>query len=98
MRYVEAFLNDALNFADADFEAKEASDDDESTIAKAEKKQKNVDEEVSALQKECDLELDDILDSLPADYFENRDRMLEPTSDVRCRHFHSLIKECRVES
>uniref|UniRef100_A0A914W4C5 Helicase domino n=1 Tax=Plectus sambesii TaxID=2011161 RepID=A0A914W4C5_9BILA len=66
---------------DKDFQAEEASDDDESTIAKAERKQKNVDEEVSALQKECDLELDDILDSLPADYFENRDRMIRPSSD-----------------
>lgn len=50
----------------------ESSEDDESTIDKEEKdvKKAEVDEEVALLQQECDMDLDDILDSLPPGYLD----------------------------
>lgn len=52
-----------------------SSDDDEETIAKAEAEQKGVGEEVAALQRESEMDLDDFLKELPKDYLQNRDKI-----------------------
>lgn len=54
-----------------------ASDDDEETIAKAELEDAtNVDDEVAALQKESEMELDAFISGLPKDYLQNRDKIV----------------------
>lgn len=59
----------------------ESSDDDEETIAKAEAEQTGVNEEVAALQRESEMDLDDFLKELPKDYLENRDKINLSESD-----------------
>ncbi|XP_062544529.1 helicase domino isoform X2 [Armigeres subalbatus] len=54
----------------------EISDDDEETIAKAEAEATGTNEEVAALQKESEMDLDDFLKNLPKDYLENRDKIV----------------------
>lgn len=54
----------------------ENSDDDEETIAKAEAEATGTNEEVAALQKESEMDLDDFLKNLPKDYLENRDKIV----------------------
>ncbi|XP_052567564.1 helicase domino-like [Culex pipiens pallens] len=54
----------------------ENSDDDEETIAKAEAEATGTNEEVAALQKESEMDLDDFLKHLPKDYLENRDKIV----------------------
>lgn len=54
----------------------EISDDDEETIAKAEAEATGTNEEVLALQKESEMDLDDFLKNLPKDYLENRDKIV----------------------
>lgn len=54
-----------------------SSDDDEETIAKAEAEEAtDVKDEVAALQKESEMELDDFLSGLPKDYLQNRDKIV----------------------
>lgn len=54
-----------------------SSDDDEETIAKAEAEEAtNVKDEVAALQKESEMELDAFLSGLPKDYLQNRDKIV----------------------
>lgn len=53
----------------------ESPDDDEETIAKAEAEQTGVNEEVAALQRESEMDLDDFLRELPKDYLQNRDKI-----------------------
>lgn len=76
---------DATAGDDAEFEASEETSDDEETIEKEESGQQaeEVKEEVTALQRECDMELDDVLAQLPPGYLESRDRPLTPTSESR---------------
>lgn len=53
------------------------SDDDEETISKAELEDvENVDDEVAALQKESEMELDAFISGLPKDYLQNRDKIV----------------------
>lgn len=55
----------------------QSSDDDEETIAKAEAEEAtNVKDEVAALQKESEMELDDFLSGLPKDYLERRNDII----------------------
>lgn len=59
----------------------ESSDDDEETIAKAEAEaaaeaEDGTKDEVAALQKESEMDLDDFLKHLPKDYLENRDKIV----------------------
>ncbi|EAA11849.4 AGAP006165-PA [Anopheles gambiae str. PEST] len=59
----------------------ESSDDDEETIAKAEAEaaaeaEDGTKDEVAALQKESEMDLDDFLKNLPKDYLENRDKIV----------------------
>lgn len=58
-----------------------ASDDDEETIAKAELEDPNVDDEVAALQKESEMELDAFISGLPKDYLQNRDKIVLSDDD-----------------
>lgn len=59
-----------------------ASDDDEETIAKAELEDAaDVDDEVAALQKESEMELDAFISGLPNDYLENRDKIVLSEDD-----------------
>lgn len=54
-----------------------SSDDDEETIAKAEAEEAtDVNDEVAALQKESEMELDAFLSVLPKDYLQNRDKIV----------------------
>lgn len=63
--------------SDCEFRPDEASDDDEETIAQAEAEiNVNTNEEVNALQKESEMDLDDFLKSLPKDYLQNRDQIV----------------------
>lgn len=63
---------------DNDFQPNEDSDDDEETIAQAEAEipNTNTNEEVNALQKESEMELDDFLKTLPKGYLKNRDKIV----------------------
>uniref|UniRef100_A0A182UAL3 HSA domain-containing protein n=1 Tax=Anopheles melas TaxID=34690 RepID=A0A182UAL3_9DIPT len=59
----------------------ESSGDDEETIAKAEAEaaaeaEDGTKDEVAALQKESEMDLDDFLKNLPKDYLENRDKIV----------------------
>uniref|UniRef100_A0A182SXC6 Helicase domino n=1 Tax=Anopheles maculatus TaxID=74869 RepID=A0A182SXC6_9DIPT len=58
----------------------ESSGDDEETIAKAEAEaaeaEDRINDEVAALQKESEMDLDDFLKHLPKDYLENRDKIV----------------------
>ncbi|XP_058066416.1 helicase domino [Anopheles bellator] len=55
----------------------ESSDDDEETIAKAEAEaEEGTKDEVAALQKESEMDLDDFLRDLPKGYLENRDKIV----------------------
>lgn len=58
----------------------EASDDDEETIAQAEAEipASSTNDEIDALQKESEMDLDDFLKTLPKDYLQNRDKIVEP--------------------
>lgn len=60
----------------------EISDDDEETIAKAEAEATGTNEEVAALQKESEMDLDDFLKNLPKDYLENRDKIVLSVSII----------------
>lgn len=64
--------------SDDEFRPNEASDDDEETIAQAEAEIPNAStsEEVNALKKESEMDLDDFLKSLPKDYLKNRDNIV----------------------
>lgn len=53
----------------------ESESDDETTIAQAEKADQGVSEEIAALQKESEMDLDDFLKQLPTDYLANRDKI-----------------------
>ncbi|XP_058840254.1 helicase domino [Topomyia yanbarensis] len=65
------------NASDDEFQPdSENSDDDEETIAKAEAEATGTNEEVAALQKESEMDLDDFLKNLPKDYLENRDKIV----------------------
>ncbi|XP_065077199.1 helicase domino isoform X2 [Ochlerotatus camptorhynchus] len=65
------------NASDDEFQPdSENSDDDEETIAKAEAEATGTNEEVAALQKESEMDLDDFLKHLPKDYLENRDKII----------------------
>lgn len=76
------------NTSDDEFRPNETSDDDEETIAQAEADLAvaNTQEEVSALQKESEMEIEDFLKQLPKDYLQNRDKIIlsgdEDESDV----------------
>uniref|UniRef100_A0A1A9WJY6 Helicase domino n=1 Tax=Glossina brevipalpis TaxID=37001 RepID=A0A1A9WJY6_9MUSC len=62
---------------DEEFRPESASDDDEETIAKAEEEEAmDVDAEVAALEKESQMELDDVIKDLPKGYLENRNKIL----------------------
>ncbi|KFB48687.1 AGAP006165-PB-like protein [Anopheles sinensis] len=55
----------------------ESSGDDEETIAKAEAEaEEGTKDEVAALQKESEMDLDDFLKNLPKDYLQNRDKIV----------------------
>jgi E1A-binding protein p400 len=56
----------------------EESDDDEETIAQAEAEipSSSTNDEIDALQKESEMDLDDFLKTLPKDYLVNRDKMI----------------------
>lgn len=70
------------NASDDEFEPDIASDDDEETIAKAELEDAtNVDDEVAALQKESEMELDAFISGLPKDYLQNRDKIVLSEDD-----------------
>ncbi|XP_055613145.1 helicase domino isoform X2 [Uranotaenia lowii] len=69
------------NASDDEFRPDENSDDDEETIAKAEAEATGTNEEVAALQKESEMDLDDFLKSLPKDYLENRDKIVLPEKE-----------------
>ena len=58
----------------------EQSDDDEETIAQAEAEipVSSTNDEIDALQKESEMDLDDFLNTLPKDYLQNRDKIPEP--------------------
>lgn len=59
----------------------EDSEDDEETIAQAEAElPANTNDEVDALQKESEMDLDDFLKTLPKDYLANRDKIVENES------------------
>ncbi|XP_020713427.2 helicase domino isoform X2 [Ceratitis capitata] len=66
----------AGNGSDDDFRPESGSEDDEETIAKAEEEAADVKEEVAALEKESQMDLDDFLKDLPKGYLENRDKIL----------------------
>lgn len=57
----------------------EASDDDEETIAQAEAEipASSTNDEIDALKKESEMDMDDFLKTLPKDYLQNRDK-IEP--------------------
>uniref|UniRef100_A0A336MIX0 CSON001825 protein n=1 Tax=Culicoides sonorensis TaxID=179676 RepID=A0A336MIX0_CULSO len=61
--------------SDDEFRPIESESDDETTIAQAEKADQGVSEEIAALQKESEMDLDDFLKQLPADYLANRDKI-----------------------
>jgi E1A-binding protein p400 len=58
----------------------EESDDDEETIAQAEAEipASSTNDEIDALQKESEMNLDDFLKTLPKDYLQNRDKIVVP--------------------
>lgn len=58
----------------------EHSDDDEETIAQAEAEipVSSTNDEIDALQKESEMDLEDFLNTLPKDYLQNRDKITEP--------------------
>lgn len=58
----------------------EQSDDDEETIAQeeAEIPVSSTNDEIDALQKESEMDLEDFLNTLPKDYLQNRDKITEP--------------------
>ena len=64
-----------------EFEPGSGSEDDEETIARAERElqQHDTTAEVSALQKESEMSLDDVLDQLPPGYLENRQQGVTDT-------------------
>lgn len=65
------------NASDDEFSPGNASsDDDEETIAKAEEEATDVNDEVAALQKESEMDLDEFLNELPKDYLQNRDDII----------------------
>uniref|UniRef100_A0A4Y0BL68 Helicase domino n=1 Tax=Anopheles funestus TaxID=62324 RepID=A0A4Y0BL68_ANOFN len=79
-------LRSGLTGSDDEFRPEaESSDDDEETIAKAEaaEAEDGTKDEVAALQKESEMDLDDFLKNLPKDYLENRDKIVlsEPDDD-----------------
>lgn len=59
-----------------------SSDDDEETIAQAEKdnEQEDVNDEIAALQKESEMDLDAFLNELPANYLKHRDELIRSES------------------
>lgn len=58
------------------------SDDDEETISKAELEDvENVDDEVAALQKESEMELEAFINGLPKDYLQNRSKIVLSEDD-----------------
>lgn len=61
--------------SDDEFRPVESESDDETTIAIAEKADQGVSEEIAALQKESEMDLDDFLKQLPTDYLANRDKI-----------------------
>ncbi|KAL9916253.1 helicase domino isoform X1 [Glossina fuscipes] len=62
---------------DEEFRPESTSDDDEETIAKAEEEEAmDVDAEIAALEKESQMELNDVIKDLPKGYLENRDKIL----------------------
>lgn len=70
--------------SDDEFRPVESESDDETTIALAEKADQGVSEEIAALQKESEMDLDDFLKQLPTDYLANRDKieLSEKSSDA----------------
>ncbi|XP_054090786.1 helicase domino isoform X1 [Zeugodacus cucurbitae] len=72
---------EAGNGSDDDFRPESGSEDDEETIAKAEEEAADVKEEVAALEKESQMDLDDFLKDLPKGYLENRDKILLEEDD-----------------
>lgn len=65
--------------SDAEFSPGNASsDDDEETIAQAEKEneQEDVSDEIAALQKESEMDLDAFLNELPVNYLKHRDELI----------------------
>lgn len=70
--------------SDDEFKPVETESDDETTIALAEKADQGVSEEIAALQKESEMDLDDFLKQLPTDYLANRDKieLSEKSSDA----------------
>lgn len=58
----------------------EQSEDDEETIAQAEAEipASSTNDEIDALQKESEMDLEDFLNTLPKDYLQNRDKLPEP--------------------
>lgn len=68
----------ALNSDDEWSRPNEDSEDDEETIAQAEAElPTNTNDEIDALKKESEMELDDFLKTLPKDYLVNRDKIVE---------------------
>lgn len=71
----------ALNSDDEWSRPNEDSEDDEETIAQAEAElPANTNDEIDALKKESEMDLDDFLKTLPKDYLVNRDKIVEPES------------------
>uniref|UniRef100_T1GWQ3 Helicase domino n=1 Tax=Megaselia scalaris TaxID=36166 RepID=T1GWQ3_MEGSC len=66
------------NASDDEFRPGEDSQDDEETIAKAEEENNSdVKDEIEALQKESEMDLDDFLNELPKDYLANREKLIQ---------------------
>ncbi|EDW36128.1 GL16840 [Drosophila persimilis] len=62
--------------SDVEFRPESGSEDDEETIAKAEEEAADVNEEVTALAKESEMDFDDFLKDLPPGYLDNRDKLI----------------------
>ncbi|KAB7496302.1 Helicase domino [Armadillidium nasatum] len=78
------------SISDDEFQPEEPSDDDEATIAKEEDNPEEQASEVQLLQKESEQTLEDILNDLPADYFENREN-----SDMECEDENESVPESK---
>lgn len=74
----------------------EDSDDDEETIAQAEAEipVSSTNDEIDALKKESEMDIDDFLQTLPKDYLQNRDKIVIPDdSEESDKEFEATADE-----
>uniref|UniRef100_A0A183IH08 Helicase domino n=1 Tax=Soboliphyme baturini TaxID=241478 RepID=A0A183IH08_9BILA len=94
------FPNYASVFVTASYFEFESSEDEESTVEEAEQHEKTSDvlDEIEMLKKESQMDIDELLDSLPNDYFDRDENSSSSSDTTQVRVLGSVVQNMLMSS